>query len=75
MLAMINSNNAEQSTSTEVNQQVWTVQYKPNNDSQPWSELRSCDGKAGALLYAAKVSEEYFLVKVLDPGGSVIWSN
>lgn len=75
MLAMVNSNNIEHSNSATPHQQVWTVKYKPNNNSQPWSDLHSYDSKADALLYAASVSGEYFLVKVVDPDGSVVWVN
>ena len=54
---------------------MWIVQCKPNNDSQPWSDLGSYDNKVSAILYASRVSGEYFMVKVIDPDGSVIWTN
>ena len=54
---------------------MWIVQHKPKNDSQPWSHLDSYDNKASALIYASQASSEYFMVKVTDPDGSVIWSN
>jgi hypothetical protein len=54
---------------------MWIVQYIPNNDSQPWSTLASYENKASAILHASKASAEYFMVKVIDPDGSVIWSN
>ncbi len=54
---------------------MWIVEYKPNNDSQLWMFLESYDNKASAILHASRVSEEYYMVKVTDPDGSVIWSN
>ena len=54
---------------------MWIVQYIPNNNSQPWSTLASYDKKESAILHASKVSDEYFMVKVTAPDGSVIWSN
>lgn len=54
---------------------MWIVQYKPNNDSQAWSPLESYDNKAKALLHASRVSAEYFMIKVTDPDGCVIWRN
>jgi hypothetical protein len=54
---------------------MWIVQYKPNNDSQPWSNLGSYDNKVSAILHASRVSGKYFMVKVEDQDSSVIWSN
>ena len=54
---------------------MWIVQYKPNNDSQPWSTLDSYDNKASAFIRASWATCEYFMIKVTDPGGSVVWSN
>jgi hypothetical protein len=54
---------------------MWIVQYKPNNDSQPWSSLGSYDNKVRAILHASRVSGKYFMVKVEDQDSSVIWSN
>ncbi len=54
---------------------MWNVQYIPNNYSQPWSTLDSYDNKASALTCASQASSEYFMVIVIDPDGSVIWSN
>lgn len=54
---------------------MWTVEYKPDNDSQPWMTLDSYDNKASAILHASRVSGDYYMVKVTDPDGSVIWSN
>ncbi len=54
---------------------MWTLQYKPNKDSQPWSTLDSYDNRLSAIVRASWVSREYFMVKVIDPDGTVIWSN
>ena len=54
---------------------MWKVEYKPNNDSQPWTLLESYDNKASAILHAARVSADHYMVKVTDPDGSVVWSN
>jgi len=54
---------------------MWIVHYKPNNDSQEWSILESHDNKASALVHASRVSGDYFMVKVTDPDGGLIWVN
>jgi hypothetical protein len=54
---------------------MWIVKYIPNNDSQPWSTLGAYDNKAIALINAYRVLGEYFMIKVIEPDGSVIWSN
>jgi hypothetical protein len=58
-----------------MNNYMWTLQYKPNKDSQPWSTLDSYDNRLSAIVRASWVSREYFMVKVIDPDGTVIWSN
>ena len=54
---------------------MWTVQYKPNNESQPWHTLESYDNKTSAFIYASRVSAQYHIVKITDPDGSVVWAN
>jgi len=54
---------------------MWEVQYKSNNDREPWCVLESFDNKTTATLYASRILAEYFLVIVTGPDGSVIWSN
>lgn len=54
---------------------MWIVQYRPDNETQPWSILDSYDNKASALISASNAAEDYFMVIVIDPDGSVIWSN
>lgn len=52
---------------------MWIVKCKPNNNSQPWSTLGSYNNKASAIHHASRVSGECFMVKVIDPDGTVIW--
>jgi hypothetical protein len=52
---------------------MWNVKYKPNNDSQPWTTLESYASKAMALIHASRASGEYFMVKVIDREGRIIW--
>lgn len=54
---------------------MWLVEYKPNNDSQEWIVLDSFEDKASALSHASRITADYYMVKVTDPEGSVIWSN
>lgn len=52
---------------------MWKVQYKPNNDSQPWSLLQQFDDKGDALLHALRISGDYYMVKVTDADDALIW--
>ena len=52
---------------------MWTIKYKPNNDSQGWLTLESYDNKSQALLHAARVSGSYYKVSVIDPEYNIIW--
>lgn len=54
---------------------MWIILYKPDNESQPWSALKSYGNKASAISHASLAATEYFIVKVTDPDGSVIWAN
>ena len=54
---------------------MWTVHFKPDNYYQPWSILDSYYSSASAVARASSVTGEYFMVKVTDPDGSVIWTN
>ena len=53
----------------------WVIQYRPDNVSQPWSILDSFDNKLSAIIKAYQVSGKYFMVKVIDPSGGLIWSD
>ena len=63
MLENINDNN------------IWAVHYRPDNVSQPWAILDSHDKKLSAIIKAYQVSANYFMVKVIDPDGNIIWSS
>jgi len=52
---------------------MWNIKYKPNNDSQPWSILECYASKAMALIHASRASGEFFMVKVIDGEGRIIW--
>ena len=54
---------------------VWNVQYKRHNASQAWNVLGNYDNKENALIHATRALGYYFMVKVTDPDGNVIWSN
>lgn len=54
---------------------MWKVEHKPNNGIQPWSAVKTYDNKTAAMLYAAAVSGQFYLIKVVAPDGSVVWCN
>ena len=54
---------------------MWVVHYRPDKVSQPWSVLGSFDEKVDAIIKAYQVSSEYFMIKVIGPDGSIIWSS
>jgi len=54
--------------------EMWMVEYKPNNETQAWVILDSHDNKTSACFKASRVSIDYYMVKVTEPDGSVIWS-
>ena len=54
---------------------MWVVHYRPDKVSQPWSILDSFDNKVDAIIKAYQISAEYFMIKVIDPDGRIIWSN
>jgi len=54
---------------------MWNVEYIANNDSQPWSTRGFFDNEEKAIKKAAHASDEYYMVKVTAPDGSVIWVN
>jgi hypothetical protein len=53
----------------------WVVHYRADNVSQPWTILDSYDKKVSAIIKAYQISANYFMVKIIDPDGNVIWSN
>lgn len=66
---------SHQSQVKDIDRDMWKVEHKPNNSSQPWSTLKLYDNKAKAMLYASSVSGDYYMIKVVDPDGSVVWGN
>ena len=58
-----------------MNSNMWNVQYKRHNAAQLWSVLGNYDNKESALIHASQALGYYFMVKVTDPEGTVIWSN
>lgn len=52
---------------------MWKAQCKLNDDSQPWSTLQQFDNKGDAVLYALRISGDYYLVKVTDADDALIW--
>ena len=54
---------------------MWKVQYKPDNATQTWVILNSFDNMPSALVTACRVASECCMVVVVDPEGSVVWSN
>jgi hypothetical protein len=53
---------------------MWILHFIPDNVSQPWSVLDSFDDKINAIIKAYQVSSQYYMVKVTDMDGRVIWS-
>lgn len=54
---------------------MWTAYFKASNNAQPWTALDSYYSSVGAITRAIGVSNKYFMIKVTDPDGSVIWTN
>ena len=54
---------------------MWSVEYKSTNSSQTWVILESYDNKTSACIEASRVSDVYFMVKVMDMDGSILWRN
>lgn len=52
---------------------MWKVQYRQNDDSEPWLTLKQFDNKGDAVMYALRISGDYFLVKVIDADDALIW--
>jgi hypothetical protein len=53
---------------------MWVVHYRADNVSQPWSILDSHEQKVSAIIKAYQVSANYFMIKVTDPDGLIVWS-
>ncbi len=75
VFVLVFSTEASHAFNQFMNNNMWNVQYKRHNVSQLWSVLGDYDNKESALIHATRALGYYFLVKVTDPEGSVIWSN
>jgi hypothetical protein len=53
---------------------MYKVRFKLKNAFQSWTTLGSYGSEASALSSAGRVSEKYYMVQVIGPGGGVIWS-
>jgi len=53
---------------------MYKVQFKSSNALQSWSALGSYGSEANALHAADRISGRYFMVRVIAPGGSVVYS-
>jgi hypothetical protein len=54
---------------------MYTVLYKPTSAQQAWHTFGSYGSEQTALSNAERASRKYFMVRVLDPDKSVIWSH
>ena len=53
---------------------MFRVQYKSHNAYQSWVNLGSYGDERSALANATRVCGRYFMVRVLNPDGMVIWT-
>ena len=53
---------------------MYKVEYKVSNGGQAWQTHGSYSTEQTALSAAARISAKYFMVRVLDPNRSVVWS-
>ena len=56
-------------------QMMYKIQYKSNSAYQSWVTLGSYGNESSALSNASRVAGRYFMVRVIDAGGNVIWSH
>lgn len=54
---------------------AYKVQFKSHNAYQSWTSLGSYGSESVALSNATRVAGRYFMVRVLDPSGNVIWTS
>ena len=52
---------------------MWDIEYKPNSNAQEWTVLDLYDNKTSACIEASRISDDYFMLKVTEPDGSLIW--
>ena len=51
------------------------VQYKSHGANDPWTNQGHYGTESVALSNAERISRKYFMVRVLDPNGNVVWSH
>ena len=52
---------------------MYRVEYKSHGPYSSWSRLDGYGCESSALASAARAAHKYFMVRVLDPRGNVIW--
>ena len=53
---------------------MFKVQYKSHNASQAWTNHGSYGSESSALGVAERISGKFFMVRVINPDGNVVWS-
>ena len=54
---------------------MYKVQYKSHNAYQTWVTCGNYGNENSALANASRVTSRYFMVRVIDPDGHLIWSS
>ncbi len=54
---------------------MFKVQFKAVNPGNAWAGYGSFGNQSTALQAAARISSKYFMVRVVDDKGSLVWSN
>ena len=54
---------------------MYKVQFKAANPGNAWAGYGSFGNQSTALQAAARISSKYFMVRVIDDKGSLVWSN
>jgi len=52
----------------------WMIQYK-TNETESWQTLKEYHDRESALACAWRAAKKYYLIKVIDAEGAVIWCN
>ena len=54
---------------------MFKVQFKVANPGNAWAGYGSFGNQSTALQAAVRISSKYFMVRVVDDKGSLVWSN
>ena len=54
---------------------MYKVQFKVANPGNAWAGYGSFGSQSVALQAAARISTKYFMVRVVDDKGALVWSN